>query len=123
MVGRKWTDSDLNGYLDEINYLLSLEHPPQVLSTSYGYAESSMTFALTECVVPRSSLVAADRPPLPLQQTMQGVRSARRAWRLYSLRVGRQRRGLRVQLERLRAHLPLQLPVRDLGRRHRRGGA
>lgn len=50
MIGRNWTDDGLNGYLDEINYLLSLEHPPQVLSTSYGYAETSMSYALTECV-------------------------------------------------------------------------
>ncbi|TBU54490.1 family S53 protease-like protein [Dichomitus squalens] len=48
MVGVNWTDDGLNGYLDEINYLLSLEHPPQVLSTSYGYAETSMSYALTD---------------------------------------------------------------------------
>ncbi|PIL27274.1 hypothetical protein GSI_10421 [Ganoderma sinense ZZ0214-1] len=48
VIGRNWTDDGLNGYLDEINYLLSLEHPPQVLSTSYGYAETSMSYALTD---------------------------------------------------------------------------
>ena len=50
MVGLKWNDDGLNGYLDEINYLLSLDRPPQVLSTSYGYAETSMSYALTEYV-------------------------------------------------------------------------
>lgn len=48
VIGRNWTDDGLNGYLDEINYLLSLESPPQVLSTSYGYAETSMSYALTD---------------------------------------------------------------------------
>ena len=52
MVGVNWTDDGLNGYLDEVNYLLSLEHPPQVLSTSYGYAETSMSYALTEYASP-----------------------------------------------------------------------
>ena len=50
MVGLKWNDDGLNGYLDEVNHLLSLEHPPQVLTTSYGYAEDSMPFNLTEYV-------------------------------------------------------------------------
>ncbi|KAI0746480.1 family S53 protease-like protein [Daedaleopsis nitida] len=48
MVGLKWSDDGLNGYLDEINHLLSLEHPPQVLTTSYGYPENSMPFNLTD---------------------------------------------------------------------------
>lgn len=50
MVGVKWQDGDLNGWLDEVNYLLSLENPPQVLTTSYGYSESSMPFPLTEYI-------------------------------------------------------------------------
>ena len=50
MVGLKWKDDGLNGYLDEVNHLLSLEKPPQVLTTSYGYPESSMPFNLTEYV-------------------------------------------------------------------------
>ena len=48
MVGIETQDGDLEGHLDEINYLLSLEHPPQVLTTSYGFTESSLSFALTE---------------------------------------------------------------------------
>ncbi|RDX46442.1 subtilisin-like protein [Lentinus brumalis] len=48
MVGVKWQDDGLNGFFDEVNYLLSMEHPPQTLSTSYGYPESSMSFALTD---------------------------------------------------------------------------
>ncbi|KAI0718420.1 subtilisin-like protein [Cerioporus squamosus] len=48
MVGVKWKDDGLNGFLDEVNHVLSMENPPQVLSTSYGYAESSMSFALTD---------------------------------------------------------------------------
>ena len=50
MVGFKTQDGDLDGYLDEVNYLLGLEAPPQVLTTSYGFAEASISFALTECV-------------------------------------------------------------------------
>ena len=51
MVGLKWKDDGLNGYLDEINYLLSLDHPPQVLTTSYGYPEDTFPFNLTEYVL------------------------------------------------------------------------
>lgn len=56
MVGVKVQDGDLDGYLDEMNYLLSLESPPQVLTTSYGFAESSLSFALTEFVLSRLRL-------------------------------------------------------------------
>ncbi|KAI0674061.1 family S53 protease-like protein [Trametes maxima] len=48
MVGIKWQDGALEGYLDEINHLLSLDHPPQVLTTSYGMAENSLSFELTD---------------------------------------------------------------------------
>ncbi|KAI0353320.1 family S53 protease-like protein [Trametes cingulata] len=48
MVGVKWQDGALEGYLDEVNYLLSLDSPPQVLTTSYGFSESSMSFELTD---------------------------------------------------------------------------
>ncbi len=48
MVGIKHQDGDLEGYLDEVNHLLSLDAPPQVLTTSYGFAESSLSFELTE---------------------------------------------------------------------------
>ncbi|EIW56056.1 family S53 protease-like protein [Trametes versicolor FP-101664 SS1] len=48
MVGIKHQDGDLEGYLDEVNHLLSLDTPPQVLTTSYGFAESSLSFELTD---------------------------------------------------------------------------
>ncbi|KAI0368558.1 family S53 protease-like protein [Pilatotrama ljubarskyi] len=48
IVGVKWQDGALEGYLDEVNYLLSLDNPPQVLTTSYGFSESSMPFELTD---------------------------------------------------------------------------
>ncbi|CDO69086.1 hypothetical protein BN946_scf184992.g35 [Trametes cinnabarina] len=48
MVGIKWQDGALEGYLDEINYLLSLDDPPQVLTTSYGMSEDSLPFNLTD---------------------------------------------------------------------------
>lgn len=51
MVGVKWKDDGLNGFLDEVNHILSMEHPPQTLSTSYGYPESSMSYNLTEFVI------------------------------------------------------------------------
>ena len=50
MVGVEVNDGALDGYLDEIEYLLALERPPQVLTTSYGFAEASLPFDLTECV-------------------------------------------------------------------------
>lgn len=48
MVGIKSQDGDLEGYLDEVNYLLSQKTPPQVLTTSYGFGESSLSFKLAE---------------------------------------------------------------------------
>ncbi|OSD07716.1 family S53 protease-like protein [Trametes coccinea BRFM310] len=48
MVGIKWQDGALEGYLDEVNYLLSLDNPPQVLTTSYGMPEDSLPFNLTD---------------------------------------------------------------------------
>ncbi|KAI9069018.1 family S53 protease-like protein [Trametes sanguinea] len=48
MVGVKWQDGALEGYLDEVNYLLSLDNPPQVLTTSYGMSEDSLPFNLTD---------------------------------------------------------------------------
>ncbi|KAI0827199.1 family S53 protease-like protein [Trametes gibbosa] len=48
MVGIKAQDGDLDGYLDEVNYLLSQKAPPQVLTTSYGFAESGLSFKLAD---------------------------------------------------------------------------
>ena len=48
MVGVEVNDGALDGYLDEIEYLLALERPPQVLTTSYGFAEASLPFDLTD---------------------------------------------------------------------------
>lgn len=41
-------DGDLDGFLDEANVLLSLDTPPQVLTTSYGFSESELSFSLVE---------------------------------------------------------------------------
>ncbi|OBZ77185.1 Tripeptidyl-peptidase sed3 [Grifola frondosa] len=46
-VGMNYTDGGLDGYLDMINYLLAQDSPPQVLTTSYGFSESSISQALT----------------------------------------------------------------------------
>ncbi|KAI0635460.1 family S53 protease-like protein [Trametes polyzona] len=48
MVGFDSQDGALEGYLDEITYLLSLDAPPQVLTTSYGFSEHSLSFELTD---------------------------------------------------------------------------
>ena len=47
-IGLNTTDGDLDGFLDEANHLLAEEHPPQVLTTSYGFTEGALSFALTE---------------------------------------------------------------------------
>ena len=54
MVGVEWQDGALEGYLDEVNTLLSMDSPPQVLTTSYGMSEDSLSFELTEYVPARS---------------------------------------------------------------------
>ncbi|KAI9057998.1 subtilisin-like protein [Trametes sanguinea] len=47
-IGTDKPDSDVTGFLDEANLILTLDKPPQVLTTSYGLYESSMSFALTD---------------------------------------------------------------------------
>ncbi|KAI0646155.1 subtilisin-like protein [Trametes meyenii] len=47
-VGIDNQDGDLSGFLDEANFLLGLDKPPQVLTTSYGFQESTLSFALTD---------------------------------------------------------------------------
>lgn len=45
-VGDDWSDGDLEGFLDIVNYLLDKEQPPQVLTTSYGENESDISRSL-----------------------------------------------------------------------------
>ncbi|CDO69077.1 hypothetical protein BN946_scf184992.g26 [Trametes cinnabarina] len=47
-IGFDNQDGDLMGFLDEANVILALDKPPQVLTTSYGLQESSLSFALTD---------------------------------------------------------------------------
>ena len=51
-------DGDLFGFFDEVNFLLSLDNPPLVLTTSYGMSEGSLTLDLVE-------YVEQIAPPLP----------------------------------------------------------
>lgn len=55
-VGDNYTD-DLDGFLDIINLLLSDAQPPQVLTTSYGQNENSISQALAVYVFPTDGLV------------------------------------------------------------------
>ena len=50
-IGFDNNDGDLEGFLDEANLLLGLDHPPEVLTTSYGFQESTLTPELTEYVI------------------------------------------------------------------------
>lgn len=79
MVGLKWKDDGLNGFLDEVNYLLSLDKPPQVLTTSYGYSESSMPFNLTEYVSHRRLRIVLTMAPANCARLTHS--SAREAYR------------------------------------------
>ena len=45
-VGNDVQDGALGGFLDMINFLLELETPPQVLTTSYGQNENTISAAL-----------------------------------------------------------------------------
>ena len=49
-IGFDNQDGDLDGFLDEADAILALDKLPQVLTTSYGFPESSLSFALTEHV-------------------------------------------------------------------------
>jgi tripeptidyl-peptidase I len=46
-VGPRMTDG-IDGFLDLINFLISQEHPPQVLTTSYGYDERQISASLAK---------------------------------------------------------------------------
>ena len=45
-VGNSFNDGSLHGFLDIINFLLSETNPPQVLTTSYGQNENTISSAL-----------------------------------------------------------------------------
>ncbi|KZT28047.1 family S53 protease [Neolentinus lepideus HHB14362 ss-1] len=45
-VGDNYQDGDLEGFLDIVNYLLSMDQPQQVLTTSYGQNENTMSRSL-----------------------------------------------------------------------------
>ncbi|KAH9846906.1 subtilisin-like protein [Lenzites betulinus] len=48
-IGEDFQDGDLEGFLDEVNVILSEENPPHVLTTSYGMpSETDISFALTD---------------------------------------------------------------------------
>lgn len=49
-VGDDYNDS-IDGFLDIINFLLNETHPPQVLSTSYGFDEPDVPPPLAKLVV------------------------------------------------------------------------
>ena len=45
-VGNTFDDGNLHGFLDIINFLLAEPNPPQVLTTSYGQNENTISSAL-----------------------------------------------------------------------------
>ena len=45
-VGENFQDGALEGFLDIINFLLGMDTPPQVLTTSYGQNENTISSAL-----------------------------------------------------------------------------
>ncbi|KJA22321.1 hypothetical protein HYPSUDRAFT_139376 [Hypholoma sublateritium FD-334 SS-4] len=45
-VGNDFQDGNLEGFLDIINFLLAMDTPPQVLTTSYGQNENTISAAL-----------------------------------------------------------------------------
>lgn len=45
-VGDQFQDGDLEGFLDIINFLSGESAPPQVLTTSYGQDENTISRAL-----------------------------------------------------------------------------
>ena len=50
-VGESFQDGDLEGFLDIINFLLSESNPPQVLTTSYGQNENTVSRAMAKYVL------------------------------------------------------------------------
>lgn len=49
-VGDDFQDGDLEGFLDIINFLLNESAPPQVLTTSYGQNENTISAKLAKYV-------------------------------------------------------------------------
>ena len=52
-VGEDFQDGDLEGFLDIINFLLAEDTPPQVLTTSYGQNENTISRNLAKYVSPQ----------------------------------------------------------------------
>ena len=47
-MGDNTQDGDLDGFLDIINFLLGESAPPQVLTTSYGQNENTVSRAMAK---------------------------------------------------------------------------
>ena len=50
-VGERTRDGNLDGFLDIINFLLGESNPPQVLTTSYGQNENTVSRATAASVL------------------------------------------------------------------------
>ena len=51
-VGDSYQDGDLAGFLDVINYVLDEDAPPNVMTTSYGQNEDTISQKLAQYVFP-----------------------------------------------------------------------
>ena len=47
-VGDDFQDGDLEGFLDVVNYLLDMDTPPSVMTTSYGQNENTISRKLAK---------------------------------------------------------------------------
>ena len=50
-VGDDFQDGDLEGFLDVVNYLLDMDVPPYVMTTSYGQNEDTISRKLARYVI------------------------------------------------------------------------
>jgi tripeptidyl-peptidase-1 len=48
-VGNDVQDGDLEGFLDIVNFLQGEASPPQVITTSYGQDEDTVSLKLAQC--------------------------------------------------------------------------
>ena len=85
-VGDQFQDGDLEGFLDTINFLLAEDAPPNVLTTSYGQNENTISQKLAQ-YVPLILLNRALAYFPPLQEPLQRARPARRSRCLRPLRL------------------------------------
>ena len=83
-VGLNNTDGDLDGFLDFIHFLLSQEHIPRVLTTSYGQNEEDVSAALAQYL---SSNRIQHHLIMFIQVAMQCVCTARCPRSIYPLLV------------------------------------